>query len=101
MPLFFGSTIVALLITSIGLWNWREPGAGLALTAGLSYLAGMFAVTALANVPLNSSIVSAGGGEKAAERIWLRYCRQWTRWNTVRTLASLITLVTCLQLLNL
>ena len=32
MPLFFGSTIVALLMAIAGLWQWGEPGAGRALT---------------------------------------------------------------------
>lgn len=100
MPLFFGSTVVALLIAVSGLWHWEESGAGLALAAGLIYGLGMFAVTAIRNVPLNNSLAGVSGDDKEAERTWQHYQQRWTRWNTVRALASLITLVICLQLLG-
>jgi len=34
MPLFFGSTVLALLMVLTGLWYWSEPGAGASFVAG-------------------------------------------------------------------
>lgn len=98
MPLFFGSSIIALLMLLVGMWHWGEPGAGLAIATGLTYGVGMFVVTAAANVPLNNALARVSGDDGEAERAWMHYLRQWTRWNTVRTIASLATLVLCLQL---
>ncbi len=96
MPLFFGSSIVASLMLLVGLWHSGEPGAGLAIAAGLTYGLGMFVVTAAANVPLNNTLARVSGDDEEAERTWKHYLQRWTRWNTVRTIASFATLVLCL-----
>lgn len=98
MPLFFGSSVIALLLLLVGLWHWGEPGAGLATAAGLTYGIGMFVTTAAGNVPLNNALARVSGDDEEAERTWATYLERWTRWNTVRTVASLVTLVLCLDL---
>lgn len=100
MPLFFGSTLIGLLMVLVGLWQWGEPGAGWVLTGGLIYVVGMFIVTATANVPLNNALAKVSGDGQEAEQIWTRYLERWTRWNTMRTFASLVTLMVCIELLS-
>ena len=100
MPLFFGSTVIALVMAITGVWRWGEAGTGLAVATGLIYTAGMFGVTATANVPLNNALARVRGDEAEAEQIWADYLARWTRWNTVRSVASLVTLVLCFELLG-
>lgn len=100
MPLFFGSTIVALLMAIFGIWQWKEPGAGLAIAAGLIYAIGMFFVTAVFNVPLNNLLDQVIGDGQEATATWQHYLSVWTRWNTVRAIACAITMVICMALLT-
>ena len=84
MPLFFGSTLAALILAIVG--ALCLPSAyGIALLAGGSiYAIGMFGVTVARNVPLNNRLERASGDLD----LWQDYLRRWTRWNHVRTLAS-------------
>lgn len=97
MPLFFGSTVVAAALAGIGIWQWGDLRATLAVAAGLTYVGGMFVVTAAFNVPLNTALANAQRGP-AAEQMWTTYTKRWTRWNTLRAVASLLTLALCLVL---
>jgi uncharacterized membrane protein len=56
------------------------------VAGGIIYVAGMFGVTMVFNVPLNNALMSAGAAQ--AGESWARYLKSWTRWNHVRTLAS-------------
>lgn len=100
MPLFIGSTVIALLMVIAGLWQWGEPGADKVFAGGVTYVAGMFIVTAVGNVPLNNSLARVSGGDEAAAQTWAHYLKRWTRWNTLRTIASLATLVICIEVLR-
>ena len=99
MPLFFGSSVIALMMIGLGLWFQSEPGAGAMLAAGLVYFFGMFVSTAAFNVPLNNELAKVNGDGEEAQRIWQQYLTRWTRWNTSRTVWSFATLVICLDLL--
>ncbi|MEM8499728.1 MAG: anthrone oxygenase family protein [Pseudomonadota bacterium] len=99
IPLFFGSTFIALLMVIAGLWQWGEPTSNGLIAGGLIYVVGMFIVTVAGNVPLNNTLAKVKGDEEAA-RIWVHYLRRWTRWNTLRTIASLATLVICIEVLS-
>lgn len=100
MPLFFGSSVIALLMLLTGCYFWGEIGAGACVAAGLIYLLGMFASTAVGNVPLNNALAKVSGDSEEAVRTWNRYLARWTRWNTSRTIWSVATLVICLDLLT-
>ena len=100
MPLFFGSTVVALLLAGNGLLQWGEPDSGWSLVAGLVYVIGMFVVTVTANVPLNKQLAKVAGRGEEARHVWMHYLTRWTRWNTARTVASLVTLAICIELLR-
>jgi uncharacterized membrane protein len=100
MALFFGSTIIGLLMVVFGFWQWGNPGADRSLAAGVIYVVGMFAVTVAANVPLNNALARVSSGGEEAARTWGHYLNRWTRWNTLRTIASVATLVICIELLS-
>ncbi len=100
MPLFVGSTLIALLLILVGLWQWGEPGANEAFSGGLIYLFGMFIVTAAGNVRLNNALAKVAGDDEEAVQVWLDYRKRWTRWNTLRTVASLSTLIICIDILS-
>ncbi|MEM1232277.1 MAG: anthrone oxygenase family protein, partial [Pseudomonadota bacterium] len=101
MPVFFGSTLIAVLLMLHGLFNSHAAEARIGLLAGGVYLLGMFAVTAAANVPLNNALAEAADPQPGAGISWPAYRSRWTRWNTVRSLASLAALGLSLRALNL
>ena len=87
MPIFFGTTVAALILAVVALFRWSTPGAAAMLAGGVVYILGMFVVTMLFNVPLNNALQAVGAGAEAATT-WARYLREWTMWNHVRTVAS-------------
>ncbi|GHC16867.1 DUF1772 domain-containing protein [Aidingimonas halophila] len=91
MPLFFGTTIVGAVLAALSLLRWSEPGAVPMLFGGVIYVAGMFGVTLLGNVPLNNELARAKAtGDGDADDVWRRYLKAWTFWNHVRTVASTV-----------
>jgi len=99
MPLFFGSSIISVLLVIVAINDWGESGAILALIAGLIYFIGMFICTIVFNVPLNNSLAKMEYGSGNAQQVWLHYMSNWTNWNHLRTISSLITCVLCIWLL--
>ncbi|MDX1733793.1 MAG: anthrone oxygenase family protein [Halioglobus sp.] len=100
MPLFFGSSLVALLLAVAGLWHWGQTGAGSAVFAGLVYVVGMFVTTAAANVPLNNALAAAAEDPQQSQQVWQDYLVRWTRWNSLRTIASTAAFVACIEMLG-
>jgi uncharacterized membrane protein len=88
MPLFFGTTIAALILAAAALFRWGTPGAPSMLVGGAAYVLGMFVVTMLFNVPLNNLLQATEPSVADAATTWGRYLREWTMWNHVRTVAS-------------
>jgi uncharacterized membrane protein len=89
MPVFLGSTLAAVILAVVALLDLAAPYALPALIGGAIYVAGMFGVTMVRNVPLNNALAALDGSDEDGDRQWARYLSQWTRWNHVRTLASL------------
>ncbi|MCA7953546.1 DUF1772 domain-containing protein [Burkholderia seminalis] len=88
MPLFLGTTLMALALAVIALFNRDQPGAMAAVAGGVLYVFGMFAVTMAVNVPLNDALAAADPVTAQGAALWTRYLRGWTMWNHVRTVAS-------------
>lgn len=103
MPLFFASTLIAGMLFVSGLWLWQSPGAGLAVTGAVTYMLGMFGVTAIFNVPLNEALDRAESENNESQETlrdrWQHYQIVWTRWNTVRSVSCTVTLIIMLELL--
>ncbi|MFD7510871.1 DUF1772 domain-containing protein [Streptomyces sp. NPDC059853] len=104
-PLFLGAFVGVPLLAAGGgalLLPRGERGAAVALFAAAGvYALGVFAPTALVNVPLNDLLAAAGTPDSAehAARLWAGYAPRWTAWNTARAAAGALTvLLTALAL---
>jgi uncharacterized membrane protein len=91
MPLFFGSTIVSVILIIVALTHWGDAGSGLTLIAGAIYFVGMFVCTVVFNVPLNHLLAGVNEDNANAEEVWSLYLKTWTLWNHLRTVSSLVT----------
>ena len=100
MPLFFGSSIISVLLIVVAFAEWGEAGTGLTLIAGAVYFFGMFVCTVLFNVPLNNSLAKLDDTSDSAYRVWSHYLKTWTNWNHLRTVSSLVTCIICIWLLS-
>src|SRR5689334_16899640 len=78
MPIFFATTIAGLALAVLALFWIAEPGSIAMLAGGILYVATMFIVTMVFNVPLNNELdrVSADAGSA----LWTRYQKDWTVW---------------------
>lgn len=90
LPLFFGTTIASAVLgvtgaLEIGTWRGR-----LLLIGGVLYVAGMFGVTMICNVPLNNALAAVNAESRTGDAIWRDYVVRWTRWNHVRTACCLL-----------
>ena len=81
MLIFWLSTLSAVFLI-VSSTNW------LMVVSGAVYIAGMFCVTALCNVPLNKQLADAV--TKNMDEVWTHYLKYWTAWNHIRTLCSFI-----------
>ena len=93
MPLFMGSSLAALVLAGIALFQWQQPGSAAILAGGAIYVIGMFVCTMALNVPLNNKLASVDPAGAEAADVWARYLRDWTLWNHVRTVASTVAMV--------
>ena len=100
MPLFFGSTIVSVLLIVATFVQWDKAGSELTLMAGAVYFVGMFVCTVLFNVPLNNSLARLDPNSTNAPQIWSHYLKTWTNWNHLRTISSLVTCILCVWFLS-
>lgn len=100
MPLFFGTSIVSVLLVIVAISNWDKAGAGLELIAGMIYFVGMFVCTVVFNVPLNNSLARLDPVSANAQQVWFHYLSRWTKWNHLRTVSSLITCALSIWILN-
>jgi uncharacterized membrane protein len=100
MPIFFGSSIISLILIVVGFIYWDEAEAGLVLIAGVVYLVGMFVCTVVFNVPLNNTLSRLDPTSDNAQQGWSHYLNNWTKWNHLRTVSSLVTCVLCIWLLT-
>jgi uncharacterized membrane protein len=89
MPMFVGTTVVALALAIVAVFRWNQPGSTLMFAGGLLYVAGMFVVTMIWNVPLNNALAAVDPAGAEAASIWARYLKDWTFWNHVRTMSCL------------
>lgn len=89
MPVFLGTTLSCAVLVLLGALRWQEPGALAMICGGIVYVIGMFAVTAVFNVPMNNQLAATDPASAAAAPVWARYLADWTFWNHVRTIASL------------
>ena len=91
MPLFFGSSVVSVLMVLVAIINWGNAASGLLLIAGGVYFIGMLLCTVVFNVPLNNALLEVDPVSDDGHQFWSHYLKKWTGWNHLRTVSSLIT----------
>jgi uncharacterized membrane protein len=87
-PLFWGTTLAALVLAGFALFRLGEIAAVPMLAAGLLYVVGMFVCTIVFNVPLNNALDAVDPASAEGATVWARYLKDWTFWNHLRTAAS-------------
>ncbi|MEC9345346.1 MAG: anthrone oxygenase family protein [Pseudomonadota bacterium] len=90
LPLFFGTTVLGVLLAAGAVSGWFEGSRTLLVLAGTIYVAGMFGVTVAFNVPLNNRLDAVVAGSPEAAGVWTHYLARWTVWNHVRTVACCV-----------
>jgi uncharacterized membrane protein len=90
MPLFLGSTLAALMLAGIALFQWHQPGSVAAFAGGVIYVVGMLVCTMVFNVPLNNALAAVDPASASGANVWANFLRDWTFWNHVRTIASTV-----------
>jgi len=89
LVLFFGTTVICMLLSVAALFHWSKAGAFYLLAGSLVYLIGVFPVTMVRNVPLNNELLAATPDAKNAHDFWKRYQTSWSLWNHVRMVTAL------------
>jgi uncharacterized membrane protein len=90
LPIFFGTT---LWYAGLIVWwfaDWQSGSSMLEILAALTYIVGMFFVTAFGNVPLNNKLKESEDNESTLIIVWSQYLQQWTQLNHLRTVSCIV-----------
>ena len=91
MVLFMGLAILSLVIVVYAAFTLDGTPRRLLLLAGLSYLVGVFVVTAAGNVPLNNRLAAMDPSTAQTLVFWKQtYMTRWVNLNSLRTLACFL-----------
>ena len=91
MVLFMGLAILSLVIVVYATVNLGGTVRLLLTGAGLSYLVGVFVVTAAGNVPLNNRLAAMDPSTAQTLAFWKQtYMTRWVNLNSLRTLACFL-----------
>lgn len=88
MVLLLGLVPVSGTLGFQALWQFDGAARALTLAGCVTYLAGVFAVTGLGNVPMNSRLEAMSGQPRETADYWPYYAKRWTQLNHVRTAGS-------------
>lgn len=97
LPLFFGSTAFCGILFIVAVFDMARTRAVPALLGSGIYVAGMFVITVVRNVPLNNALEAMPADSADADAMWRRYMREWVRWNHIRTVSCIVAMA-CLIL---
>jgi len=88
MVLLLGMSALSPLL--IGAAYFYAPGAASAwvIAGGVTYVAGVFLVTVVFNVPMNKRLDAMNHAGPDAESYWRTYVPVWRFWNHIRTISS-------------
>jgi uncharacterized membrane protein len=90
LTIFLGTAMMCVVVVIASVLRWHDPDVPYLIVGSLLYVVGTFAVTMLANVPLNDALANvAPASSVEGARLWGRYLTSWTAWNHVRTIAAL------------
>lgn len=86
---FFGTGLLCLILAALVVARWGAPEVVYTLAGSVIYIAGSILVTVFGNVPLNNALARVAPTSDEGAKLWARYLKTWTMWNSVRTAASL------------
>lgn len=89
MLLLIGMVPVSAAAVAYAGWLAPDEVAAWLAAGGLLYVGGVFAVTAIFNVPMNKRLDAMDPAGAEAAQYWPAYTGAWTGWNHVRSAASL------------
>ncbi|SDI96775.1 MULTISPECIES: DUF1772 domain-containing protein [Rhodobacterales] len=88
MVLLIGLAPVSGFLGLLALWQFEGAARALTLAGVVAYLIGVFAVTGMGNVPMNTRLEAMDGQTRETASYWPRYAQRWTRLNHARTVSS-------------
>ncbi|NOX83911.1 MAG: DUF1772 domain-containing protein [Alphaproteobacteria bacterium] len=98
MVLLIGMAPLSLALIGYTYFNVSGLASLFIISAGASYIFGVFAVTLAFNVPMNNRLDAYDPASPEASAYWAaRYYPRWTAWNHIRTIASAVA-ATCFLL---
>lgn len=93
---FLGALLLLPVTACLSFQKMSQDGFAIVLMAAILYLAGVFAVTMVGNVPLNNQLekfdLTIASGQKVAE-CRIMFEKSWNRLHNVRTFTSIVVLV--------
>lgn len=90
---FLGTTLFSVGAILLGALNIDQDLWIALLSAGLFYAFGVFLVTGIHNVPLNSKLDRVQADDELSSEVWRLYLKVWTRWNHVRTVSAVLSTI--------
>lgn len=81
---FIGTAAICLLLAGIAISGWEKPISLWLLGGAVSYVAGVWLVTIVGNVPLNQRLAEVEPADAASSQIWEDYLDRWTKLNSKR-----------------
>ena len=88
MVLFLGLVPVSGTLGLLALWQFEGAARALTLAGVVAYLIGVFAVTGMGNVPMNTRLEAIYGQPRETADYWPRYAQRWTQLNHARAAGS-------------
>ncbi|MEM9170225.1 MAG: anthrone oxygenase family protein [Pseudomonadota bacterium] len=88
---FFVLAPVTLAMGFVALTQLDGAAQRLIVFGTAAYMAMVFVVTIVGNVPMNEKLAKLPATSAEAAQYWSVYGRDWTRWNHVRTVGAIVT----------
>lgn len=87
---FFGAAMLSAAVILRAFFRRGRGRSGIAATGAAVYLAGVFAVTAAFNLPLNEQLAAVNPAAEGGAQAMAAFTGEWVFWNHTRTISALI-----------
>ncbi len=88
MVMLWGTLVLSGVLGVYAYAVTTGPSAGLVVTGAALYIAGVFGVSQVFNIPMNNRLEAMDHTETEAAAYWRAYVPRWVFWNYFRVLAS-------------
>ncbi len=93
MVLLLGLVPASVALGLFALWQAEGAARVLTLAGAVSYVIGVFAVTGMGNVPMNTRLDAMDQQPQETAVYWPHYAQRWTQLNHIRTVGALMAAV--------